>query len=142
MMADTDDTFTIDTAVDHFVISHDGSAIVDGAEAITITAKNSTNVTVLDYTGQITVSTLGETGEIAWSVQTGGGSFADGGGGVDSATYTYAGGDSGVVVLNITDTKADTLDIVVTDGTNTDAGQDHYFDIFQRGGECRKEDQK
>ncbi|RLF01466.1 MAG: hypothetical protein DRJ64_10565, partial [Thermoprotei archaeon] len=120
MLDDTDDTFTIDTTIDHFVISHDGSAMVDTPEDITITAKNVTNCTVSDFTGTITVSTLDETGEIAWSLKTGSGTFSDGGSGSDTATYAFSASDNGVVVLQITDSTADTLDVEATDGTHTD----------------------
>jgi hypothetical protein len=120
MLDDTDDTFVIDTTVDHFVISHDGAALVNTPEDITITAKNITNCTVLDFTGQITLSTLNETGEITWALKTGGGSFSDGGAGVDTATYTYSAADNGVVVLQVTDSSSDTLDIEATDATHND----------------------
>ncbi|RLI06546.1 hypothetical protein DRO22_00650, partial [Candidatus Bathyarchaeota archaeon] len=120
MNADTDDTFEIDTTVHHFVISHDGQAMVDTPENITITAKNITNCTVLDFAGQITVSTLNETGEIVWSLGSGNGTFTDGGAGSDTATYTFSTSDNGEVVLQLTDNIADTLDIEVTDGSHSD----------------------
>ncbi|MFH1459663.1 MAG: PQQ-binding-like beta-propeller repeat protein [Candidatus Omnitrophota bacterium] len=120
MLADTNDSFTIDTLVHHFVIAHDGMAVINIPETLTITAKNSTNCTVLDYTGQVTLSTLNETGEITWALVSGAGVFNDNGAGQDTATYTFAAGDNGVVTIQITDTNADNLDVEVTDTINTD----------------------
>ncbi|MBU1087073.1 MAG: PQQ-binding-like beta-propeller repeat protein [Candidatus Omnitrophica bacterium] len=117
---DTDDTFDIDTTVDHFEINHDGQALVDIAEDIMITAKNITNCTVLDFTGNIILSTLNETGEITWALNTGSGSFNDNGAGVDTATYTYSALDNGVVILQVTDSAADILDVEVTDSIHID----------------------
>ncbi len=114
MLNDTNDTFVINTAVHHFVISHDGGAMVDTPEAVTITAKNITNCTVWDYTGQITVSTLNEAGEISWALGAGLGVFVDGEAGVDTAAYTFAAGDNGVVSLNLTASASSNLDVEVS----------------------------
>ncbi|MFH1062908.1 MAG: DUF2341 domain-containing protein [Candidatus Omnitrophota bacterium] len=120
MLNDTNDTFTIDTAIDHFVITHDGSALINTLETITITAKNITNCTVNDFTGQITLSTLNETNQITWTLVSGSGSFVDNGVDNDSATYTFNAADNGVVVLQLTCSAANNLDIEVTDGTHSD----------------------
>jgi len=120
MDADTNDTLTIDTAIDHFKIVHDGAGLISVAETVTITAQTQYGADVADYTGTMTVSTAGETGEITWALQTGGGTFNDGGAADDSATYTFVGGDNGVAVLEMTSSASDTLDIEVTDGTYVD----------------------
>ena len=39
---------------------------------------------------------------------------------MDTATYTYVGGDSGVVTLTITDTTAETINISAADNGNSD----------------------
>jgi len=120
MDPDTDDTLTIDTAVHHFKIEHDSQGLINVAENITVTAKTQYGHTDTDYTDQITVSTVGETAQISWAVDTGNGSFADGGTDNNSATYTYNGTDGGVVVLDMTSTAADFLDVEATDGSYYD----------------------
>ncbi|RLJ07139.1 MAG: hypothetical protein DRP16_04040, partial [Candidatus Aenigmatarchaeota archaeon] len=120
MDADTDDTFTIDTAIHHFKITHDGQGLINVAEDVTITAKTQGGNTVTDYTGTITLSTLGESGEVSWSLKSGSGTFTDGGASSDTATYTFDSADHGEVVVQVTDTAADTLDIEVTDATYND----------------------
>ena len=120
MDADTNDTFAIDSAIHHFLISHDGSGLINIAETVTITAKTQGGDTVLDYTDQITLNTIGESGQITWALDTGSGTFNDNGTDDDSATYTFVSGDNGVVVLTMTSTDADTLDMEVTDSTYID----------------------
>ncbi|MBU1044156.1 MAG: DUF2341 domain-containing protein [Candidatus Omnitrophica bacterium] len=120
MLADTNDVFSINTAIDHFVIEHDGSGLINIPETITITAKNITNCTVNDFTGQITLSTLNETKQITWALVSGNGTFVDNGLGNDSATYTFNAADNGVVVLQLTCSAANNLDIEATDGTHSD----------------------
>ncbi|MFH2137115.1 MAG: DUF2341 domain-containing protein [Candidatus Omnitrophota bacterium] len=120
MLDDTNDTFTIDTSIDHFVIIHDGSTLINTPEDITVIAKNITNCTITDFTGQITLSTLNETGEIAWALQTGNGTFADNGVGNDTATYTFNASDNGEAVFQLTSSTTGSLDVEATDGSHSD----------------------
>jgi len=108
--------------VNYFVISHDNSALSSSAENITITVKDFNDDTVTDYTGTITVDTNTITpANITWALVTGDGTFTDGGGGVDTATYTYNTSDIGVVVLSLTDTSEETINIATTgDGKSDD----------------------
>ncbi len=112
----------VPNAIDHFVIVHDGNAEAGIAEPITITAKDAYANTITDYTSQITLDTTGTAGTITWANVSGHGAFTDGGAGADTATYTFDGADQGVVVLNITDTKLESLDISVSGDSKTDDG--------------------
>ncbi|RLJ06566.1 MAG: hypothetical protein DRP16_05000, partial [Candidatus Aenigmatarchaeota archaeon] len=103
-----------------FVVSHDGQGVVNSAEPVDITARDIYQNTKTDYTGQITVSTTGETGEITWALVTGSGTFTDGGAGTDTATYTFSSSDNGVVTLSITDDSADTVNIAVSGDGKSD----------------------
>ena len=112
---DTEGNLVVSAAAhDHFLIAHDSSAIAGAADNITITAKDTYQNTITGYTGTITVDTNGTATTITWTKITGGGSFVDGGASVDTATYTYVGGDNGVCVLAINDTTTETLDISVS----------------------------
>ena len=118
---DTEGNLVINPAgINHFVISHDGSAVAGADDNITITAKDANNSTVTDYTGTITVDTTGTAGAITWALVTGSGQFTDGGAAVDTATYSFNASDNGVVTLSINDTKAETLNISVTGDSKTD----------------------
>ena len=118
---DTEGVLVINPAgIDHFVISHDNAAVAGVAENVTITAKDANETTVTGYTGTITVDTTGTAGTIEWALDTGSGTFNDDGAAVDTATYTFVGGDNGVVVLDITDTTKETLNISVSGDSKVD----------------------
>ena len=85
--------------LDHFVIAHDNAASAGVAENITVTAKDAFENTVSNYTGTITLDTDGTATTIEWGLFTGFGTFLDGGGGVDTATYTYSSSDNSVAVF-------------------------------------------
>ncbi|RLA71249.1 MAG: hypothetical protein DRG30_08655, partial [Epsilonproteobacteria bacterium] len=106
--------------LDHFVISHDGSATAGTDESITITAVDTLGQTKTDYTGTITLDTNGNPNSITWFLSSGNGTFTDGGPSSDTATYTFSASDNGVVVLNINDTTAETINISVTGDGKTD----------------------
>lgn len=103
-------------SIDYFVVGHDGTGIVDSFEPVSVTAKDQYGNTIISYVGTITLSTLGESGEITWALGIGDGIFNDNGAGVDSATYQYSITDSGVVILNLKDSIADTAVNVVVSG--------------------------
>ncbi|MCP5091447.1 MAG: LamG domain-containing protein, partial [Gammaproteobacteria bacterium] len=113
-------TYTV-AAVDHFSISHDGNATTCDTENITITRHDSSHATDAAYTGTINLSTSTSNGD--WSLVSGSGTLTNSGNG--NATYTYVGADSGSVVLGLDNTSAETLNIDVTDGSDTeDSGED------------------
>ncbi|MCP4650974.1 MAG: PQQ-binding-like beta-propeller repeat protein [PVC group bacterium] len=130
---DTEGLISIGTGViDHFAISHDGFAMQNQTEDITIKAYDAYNNIKTDYTGEITVDTDGS-GDITWALDTGGGVFNDGGGGDDTATYTYVGGDSGEVVLSITDLSAEIINISVSGDTKTDDDNEGVLEVVAAG---------
>lgn len=106
---------------DHFAISHDGTAVNCQAENVTITAHDASHSTETGYTGTITLSTSTSHGD--WSLVTGSGTLTNSGGG--AATYAYDASDSGAVVLGLTNTYAETVNINVTgDSASEDASED------------------
>ncbi|RLE45727.1 hypothetical protein DRJ25_05225, partial [Candidatus Woesearchaeota archaeon] len=100
--------------LEYFVISHDGSAVQSVGEPITVTAKDSYGNIKTDYTGTITLDTNGDVNNISWTLSSGSGTFTDGGAGTDTATYTFASNDNGVVTFEITDDTAETINISVS----------------------------
>ncbi len=114
----------------HFEIDHDGSAVNCQAENVTIVAHAADHSTVTDYTGTITLSTSTAHGD--WSLVTGGGTLTNSGNG--AATYTYASGDLGQVVLGLRNTFVETTNIHVDDaGTAEDPTEDPDL-VFARAG--------
>jgi len=103
-------------AVDHFSISHDSSATTCDVEEITIERHDSSHAIDTGYTGTITLSTSTSNGD--WSLVSGSGVLNNSGNG--DATYTYAAADNGSVVLGILNTNAETLNIDVTDGSDSE----------------------
>ncbi len=103
-------------SVDHFAISHDGSASNCFAESITITAQDASDATVTTYAGTITLST--STGNGDWQVGASGahGTLTPGASDSGSASYTFAVADSGQVVLELANTHDETLNIDVAQG--------------------------
>lgn len=103
-------------AVDHFSISHDGSATTCDTENIVITRHDSTHAVDTAYTGTISLSTSTANGD--WSLVSGSGFLTNSGNG--NATYTYVGADSGSVVLGLINTNEETLNIDVADGSDSE----------------------
>lgn len=105
----------------HFSISHAGSVSTCATASVTIAKHSASHVVDTTYTGTITLST--STGNGAWSLITGNGTLTDLGGG--NATYVYAAADNGQVELGLADSTAETLNINVTDGTESEnSGED------------------
>jgi len=101
----------------HFAISHDGAGDLCTADNITISRHYGSHIADTSaYTGTIDLST--STGNGVWSLVTGSGSFTNLGGG--NARYTYAAADAGQVVLGLANSVAETLNINVTDGTDSE----------------------
>jgi hypothetical protein len=100
--------------------------------AITIGAVDAAGNAVASFTGTITLST--STGHGTWSLNTGSGSFSAGGADSGAATYTFAAGDSGVVILNLLDTHPESVNVNVVSGSVTeDPAYDPNF-VFQPTG--------
>lgn len=117
---------TCPSAVDHFSINYSAGASGTGvncqAEAITITAHNSSHATVTTFTGSVNLTTSTTNGD--WT-KTSTASDAQGtltAGASDSgaASYAFVGADNGSVILNFKDTHVETANINITNGTITE----------------------
>lgn len=100
--------------VNHFQISHDGSAINCQAEPITFRAHQVSHAVDTTYTGTINLSTTTAHGD--WSIIAGSGILNNGAANDGAATYAYAPADNGQVVLGLKNTFAETVNINVADG--------------------------
>jgi MSHA biogenesis protein MshQ len=100
----------------HFAISHDGSGITNVTENITITKHDTSHAVDTAYSGTVTISTSTAHGN--WSLVSGNGSLVNSGNG--DATYTFVGADNGQVILGLTNSFAETLNINLTDGTDSE----------------------
>jgi len=100
--------------MDHFSISHDGTGIVGIAEDVTIAAHDASHAVKSNYMGTLVLSTSTSAGD--WTLVTGSGTLDNGTAGDGAATYTFVAGDSGDVVLSLTNGTAETLNIGVSQG--------------------------
>lgn len=112
---------------DHFRIVHDGSAINCFRESITLRAEDSSNNLVTDYTGTVSLSTSTNNGN--WFTLDSSGSSTDpalgtltdtAGDNDGAATYQFAAGDGGTVVLYLENTIAESTNIAAAEGSTTD----------------------
>lgn len=101
---------------DHFSISHSGSGINCQAEPVTISAMDASNNILTDYVGSITITT--NTGNGDWSNNDGNGTLSSGSGDSGDATYTFVTADNGSVILNLSNTHVETLNVNVQDGSS------------------------
>lgn len=114
-----DPTLVIDDDC-RFNISHDGTSGTCSVEQVTITLVDSENNTATRYDNQTANITLSSGAGGNFSVNTGGGTLApdpdnDNNGAV---SYTFLAADNGQVVLNYTNTTAQTVNFNVQDPTN------------------------
>jgi len=114
-------------AIDHFVISHDGSGINCLREPISITAVDSSGSTVTDYEGLVSLALATNNGnwfsldESGLSGDLAQGTLTDTAGDNDgAASYQFASGDLGNVVLYLQNTVAETTNISVTENSFSD----------------------
>lgn len=103
-------------ATDHFAIQHDGLAFTCGAEPIAIERHNGSHVVDTSYTGRIDIDV--SSGNGTFSLLAGAGTFVDLGGG--RATYQYDPSDRGQVLLALTNSVIETVDLDVTDGSTSE----------------------
>jgi len=104
---------TTSVAPNHYAVSTAGTALTCQAAPVTIAAHSSNHADVTT-TNTITLGT--STGHGDWSLTTGAGIFTAGASNSGAATYTFATGDDGTVVLALRDTYAETLTIGANDG--------------------------
>ena len=106
----------------HFEIWHDTQAPVNVWEKIYIMAKNKDGLIVTNYTGNITLSVIGEFDEISWT-NVSAGNFNDFGPVDDRATCSFELPDKGIITLLIKDNTIESVDIEVRNTTGvTDFG--------------------
>jgi hypothetical protein len=101
--------------VNHFAIGTGGSSgSTCTAKNITITAQNTTNATVTNYTGTINITT--STAHGSWSKVTAGGTLTQAVADSGAASYQYVSLDNGVATLALTNHHADSnLTVTVVD---------------------------
>ncbi len=99
IQADMNATHPCPGLLDHFVIGHDGTGINCLAETITVTAVDAGGSALTTYTGSISLDT--QTGTGSWSLDAGGGSFADVVADDGLATYQFSVTDAGVASFNL-----------------------------------------
>ncbi len=106
------------TGPDHFGVSHSGSGVTCTASTVTLSAHNVDHSTFTGYAGTVTLTT--STGRGDWSRIAGSGTLNNGTTNDGAATYAFAAGDNGTVMLGLKDTTAETLGINVADGSVTE----------------------
>ncbi|MCP4005185.1 MAG: DUF2341 domain-containing protein [bacterium] len=114
---------------DHYAISHDGTGINCQAETVTITAHDTSHSAFTD-TSTITLSTSTSHGD--WTKITGAGTLVNSGSG--AGTYTFDSSDAGVVVLGLRDTYAETTNINITNGTNSESASEDSNLVYAAAG--------
>lgn len=122
--------------VDHYAISHSGSAITCEAEPVTFSAHDAAHTILTSHTGTINLSTSTNHGD--WSMISGNpANLANSGNG--AGTYTFDGTESGSIILGLRNTFIETVNINVTDGTATEltgtalASEDKSIVFFEAG---------
>jgi MSHA biogenesis protein MshQ len=112
---------------DHFVITHDGSAINCLRESITFRVENASGGLVNDYTGTVNLSLVTNNGNwytldsSGFSSDPALGTLTDTAGDNDGqATYTFDLNDNGQVVLYLQNTVAEISNIQISDGSIAD----------------------
>ncbi|MHB8745012.1 MAG: DUF6701 domain-containing protein [Gammaproteobacteria bacterium] len=100
--------------IDHFAINVGAaSASTCTPKNITITAQDALNNTVTSYIGTVSLSTSTNHGD--WSKLSANGTLAPGTADSGAASYSFAGADTGVITLGLSDTRADDLTVRVQD---------------------------
>jgi hypothetical protein len=116
----------------HFVIQHDGSALLNEPEKIVIKAVDSSNKTVPGINGNITISLVTNT------IKAKGNIFLNNISGTGLLTnlsprkwvYHMTVADAGTVTLSIIDNTVDTLDLKASDGVATDNDWPYQYLVF------------
>ena len=108
------------SALDHFVITHDGMGISCLAEAIKVTAAQADGSTDTTYTGGITLDTQSGTG--SWALNSGTpANFNDATAGDGVATYTFDAADNGVATFDLDyQTGTGSINVDAFDGATRD----------------------
>lgn len=108
--------------VPHFEISHATShGTCNATTPITVTVRDNFGAVVTDYTGTMTLTSSGATGN--YSLNTGAGTFDNLTSNDGVAQYAFVAGDSGQVILNFSTSTAGTITF---NAVNGDTGTENY----------------
>lgn len=100
--------------LNHYVISHAGTAVNCAPAVVTITGHKSNHTVITTITNSINLTT--STGHGDWTLNTGLGTFTPGPSNSGTATYGFVSGDNGTASFNLRDTYPETVNINVADG--------------------------
>ncbi|HZR02677.1 MAG TPA: LamG domain-containing protein [Burkholderiales bacterium] len=113
--------------VDHYRVQNNATGINCQAENITVTAHDASHnavtvnsATTISLTAQYASGAGGPGNRGDWSLVSGSGTLNNGTADDGAATYTFAAGGESSVVFALKDTWAQTVNIVVSDGTASD----------------------
>ncbi|GAB4350642.1 MAG: hypothetical protein Kow006_13610 [Gammaproteobacteria bacterium] len=116
IQADMNATHPCTALIDHFRIDAGaGVASTCLPRAVTITAEDASNNPVTGYTGSVALST--SSGHGSWSVNTAAGTLSDPTADDGSAGYGFVAGDSGSIILDLSNVHADDLTVTVSDAS-------------------------
>ncbi len=108
------------SSLDHLALSHAGTGVTCEATPVQVSAQLADHSTYTAYQGTVTLSTSTSQGD--WSLVTGSGTLANGTANDGIASYTFVSGDSGIVALGLSHTRAGTVNVNVTDGVASERG--------------------
>lgn len=101
--------------IDHFTVSHAGTAVTCETATIKLSAQTADNTLVENYASAVDLTTSSGRGD--WTLLAGGGSLDNGTANDGRATYRFATGDSGSVAFGFRHTVTGVVNVDVTDGT-------------------------
>lgn len=101
------------TSLSHFDVIVDGGGGTCFAEPVTIVARDFLNNVLTGYTGLISLSTSTNNGD--WSLNTGSGTLTPGAPDSGAAGYQFAAADGGMAILDLMNTRQETLTVTVQD---------------------------
>jgi hypothetical protein len=101
-----------------FKITHAGTAETNVWSDVTVKAVDLSSDPFTNYTGVVTLTTTGTPSTVNWQLKTGAGSFQNLG--LGKCAYAYAVNDKGSVVLQIRNSKAETISLTAKRGTFVD----------------------
>lgn len=121
----TTDTVTVTVIpgpLHHFKVDHDGTAVANANELMTISARDEFDNVVTSWTGTVTLgtNTILTDDNLTWYQGSGTNAPNNAAGDDDEATLLFDAADNGQVTVYIRGTKFETINISMTDGVKTD----------------------
>jgi len=134
----TTDTATVTVipgALHHFKVDHDGTAVANSNELMTISARDEFDNVVTTWTGTVTLgtNTILTDDNITWYQGDGTNAPNNAAGDDDEATLLFDAADNGQVTVYFRGTKFETIDISMTDGVKPDDGTEGNLDVGAAG---------